>query len=210
MDAKLGLYQLRVKRLGDFFISAMFLTALSPLIFIIAVAVRVRLGSPVLFRQLRPGKDGVPFELVKFRTMSDGRSPEGTGLDDAERLNSFGRWLRTTSLDELPELFNVLRGQMSLVGPRPLLMEYLAQYSTVQARRHEVRPGITGWAQINGRNALSWKEKFELDVWYVENVNLQLDLKILMRTVSTVISRSGIHSEGQATVAPFRNQDPLI
>ena len=210
MDAKLGLYQLRVKRLGDFFISAMFLTALSPLIFIIAVGVRVRLGSPVLFRQLRPGRDGVPFVLVKFRTMSDERSPDGTGLDDAERLNGFGRWLRTTSLDELPELFNVLRGQMSLVGPRPLLMEYLAQYSTVQARRHEVRPGITGWAQINGRNALSWKDKFELDVWYVENVNLQLDLKILMRTVSTVISRSGIHSEGQATVAPFRNQDPLI
>jgi len=142
--------------------------------------------------------------------MSDERSPDGTGLDDAERLNGFGRWLRTTSLDELPELFNVLRGQMSLVGPRPLLMEYLPQYSTVQARRHEVRPGITGWAQINGRNALSWKEKFELDVWYVENVNLQLDLKILMRTVSTVISRSGIHSEGQATAAPFRNQDPLI
>lgn len=209
MEARFDLYQLRVKRFGDILMSAVLLVVLSPLLLLIAVSVRTALGAPILFRQQRPGLNGTPFTLVKFRTMRIESPANGTKLGDAERLSKFGRWLRTTSLDELPELLNVLRGQMSFVGPRPLLMEYLPRYTPIQARRHEVRPGITGWAQINGRNALSWKEKFELDVWYVENASFKLDFSILLRTVAAVITRSGINSEGHATVAPFMNEEPL-
>jgi lipopolysaccharide/colanic/teichoic acid biosynthesis glycosyltransferase len=169
---------------------------------ILGAVVRFRLGSPVFFRQVRPGRNGRPFKLIKLRTMTNEDDRQGTLPSDDNRLTDFGRWLRSTSLDELPELINVLKGEMSLVGPRPLLMEYLPLYSPRQARRHEVRPGITGWAQINGRNALSWEEKFELDVWYVENQSLWLDIKILFLTVLKVFTREGINAPGSAT-APF-------
>jgi lipopolysaccharide/colanic/teichoic acid biosynthesis glycosyltransferase len=169
---------------------------------VIAVAVRVTMGSPVLFRQVRPGRHGAPFTILKVRTMRDGR---GT---DAERLTSLGRWLRATSLDELPELWNVLRGDMSLVGPRPLLVEYLPLYSPRQARRHEVRPGLTGLAQVAGRNLVDWNERFELDVEYVETRSFALDLKIIGQTVTAVLRRQGISGEGEATMAPFRGSEP--
>jgi lipopolysaccharide/colanic/teichoic acid biosynthesis glycosyltransferase len=169
---------------------------------LIAVALRVTMGAPVLFRQVRPGRRGAPFTILKFRTM---RSGEGT---DAERLTSLGRWLRATSLDELPELWNVLRGDMSLVGPRPLLVEYLPLYSPHQARRHEVRPGLTGLAQVAGRNLVDWDERFELDVRYVETRSLALDLKIIGQTVKAVLRREGISGEGEATMAPFRGSEP--
>jgi len=175
-----------------------------PVVGVLAVLVRLRLGSPVFFRQVRPGLHGRPFELVKFRSMTDLRDATGALLPDAERLPAFGRWLRSTSLDELPELWNVLRGDMSLVGPRPLLMEYLPLYTPEQARRHHVRPGITGWAQINGRNAISWEEKFRLDVWYVDHRSLSLDLRILLLTIRRVLSGHGINEPGQATVTFFR------
>jgi len=161
------------------------------------------MGSPVLFRQNRPGLGGKAFQMLKFRTMRDEYDDKGNLLPDSERLTDFGRWLRTTSLDELPELWNVLRGEMSLVGPRPLLMEYLPLYSTYHTRRHEVRPGITGWAQVNGRNALSWEEKFKLDVWYVDNRSFWLDLKILFITVKKVLVREGITAKGAATMPVF-------
>jgi lipopolysaccharide/colanic/teichoic acid biosynthesis glycosyltransferase len=170
---------------------------------LIAFLVRLKLGSPVFFRQKRPGLDGKPFELLKFRTMADRRDAAGKELPDSDRLTGIGRWLRATSLDELPELWNVIRGDMSLVGPRPLLMEYLPLYSPEQSRRHDVRPGITGWAQINGRNAISWEEKFKLDVWYVDNQSFWLDLKILFFTVFRVFQRSGISAEGEATMPKF-------
>lgn len=173
-----------------------------PLLFLIW-QVRRKLGSPVFFRQTRPGLHGRPFEMVKFRTMTDARGPDGKLLPDAERLTAFGRFLRATSLDELPELWNVIKGDMSLVGPRPLLMEYLPLYSSEQARRHEVRPGITGWAQVNGRNALSWEEKFKLDVWYVDHRSLWLDIKILWLTVRKVLVREGISAPGDATMPVF-------
>lgn len=161
------------------------------------------MGSPVLFRQVRPGIDGKPFEMVKFRTMKDAIDAQGNPLPDAERLTSFGQFLRSSSLDELPELWNVLKGDMSLVGPRPLLMEYLPLYSAEQYRRHDVRPGVTGWAQINGRNTLSWKEKFALDVWYVDNRSLWLDIKILFLTIKKVVVRDGISADGEATMSRF-------
>jgi len=170
---------------------------------LIAFCVRMKLGPPMVFRQKRPGLNGQPFELLKFRTMADRRDAAGKKLPDSDRLTGLGRWLRTTSLDELPELWNVLRGDMSLVGPRPLLMEYLTLYSPAQARRHEVRPGITGWAQINGRNAISWEEKFKLDVWYVDNQSFWLDLKILLLTIIRVFQRSGISADGEATMPRF-------
>jgi len=173
-----------------------------PLLAALSVVVRVRIGSPVLFRQLRPGFRGRPFYLVKFLTMTDARDESGHSLPDDERLTSFGKWLRSTSLDELPELINVLKNEMSLVGPRPLLMQYLPLYSPRQARRHDVMPGITGWAQINGRNAISWEEKFDLDLWYVENQSIWLDLKILSLTLLKVFARDGINTPGSAT-APF-------
>lgn len=174
-----------------------------PLSLLIALLVRSRLGSPILFRQTRPGLRGRPFTIYKFRTMTDGRDADGNLLPDSERLPLLGRILRSTSLDELPEFINVLKGDMSLVGPRPLLMEYLPLYSPEQARRHEVRPGITGWAQVNGRNAISWEEKFKLDVWYVDNKSLWLDVKILCLTVVKVFRREGISQQGQATMEKF-------
>jgi sugar transferase EpsL len=171
---------------------------------VLAVAVRLALGAPVFFRQERPGLAGRTFRIVKFRTMSQARGHDGQLLPDAQRLGRVGRWLRASSLDELPEVFNVLRGEMSLVGPRPLLPQYLARYSPRQARRHEVRPGITGWAQVNGRNALSWEDRFELDVWYVEHRSFWLDLKILGLTALKVIRREGISAAGEATMGEFR------
>lgn len=194
----------RLKRLIDVVASALGLIVLAPLLAVIALAVRCSLGSPVLFRQIRPGLGGRPFTLYKFRTMRDATDPAGNPLPDAERLTRFGRFLRSTSLDELPELWNVLKGDMSLVGPRPLLMEYLPLYTPEQARRHEVKPGITGWAQVNGRNALSWDAKFALDVWYVDNWSLALDLKILALTVKKVLLREGITQAGHATMERFR------
>jgi len=179
------------------------LVVLSPLLVLIAMVSWLGLSSPILFRQQRPGLHGKPFTLYKFRTMTDARDTEGNLLPDADRLTAFGRFLRRTSLDELPELINVLKGDMSLVGPRPLLMQYLDRYTPEQARRHEVRPGITGWAQVNGRNAVSWEEKFRLDVWYVDNVSLWLDLKILFLTVWKVLKREGISQGGHATMPEF-------
>jgi lipopolysaccharide/colanic/teichoic acid biosynthesis glycosyltransferase len=192
-----------MKRLIDFLVAAVALVLLSPLFGVLALLVRVKLGSPILFRQVRPGLHGEPFTLVKFRTMRDVPGPAGKPLPDAERLTPFGAFLRSTSLDELPELWNVLRGEMSLVGPRPLLMAYLPLYSARQARRHEVRPGITGWAQINGRNAISWEEKFEYDVWYVDHHSIAQDLRIIGLTIVEVFRRSGISGEGVATMSAF-------
>jgi len=187
----------------DVVVSAIALVALAPVMGLIALAIWRTMGRPVLFRQVRPGLHGKPFVMYKFRTMRDLRDAEGKLLPDEMRLTPFGRWLRATSLDELPELVNVLRGEMSLVGPRPLLMEYLERYTPEQARRHEVKPGITGWAQIHGRNNLSWDERFKLDVWYVDNWSLWLDLKILWRTLWLVLRREGISAQGHATMPRF-------
>jgi len=192
-----------MKRLMDILGATAGLLLLAPVIVLLSLLVRVKLGSPVLFRQTRPGRGGRAFQMAKFRTMTDARDANGELLPDADRLTGFGQFLRSSSLDELPELWNVLKGDMSLVGPRPLLMEYLPLYSERQARRHEVRPGITGWAQVNGRNALSWDEKFELDVWYVENRTLWLDIKILFMTVWKVIKRDDISQDGEATMTRF-------
>lgn len=196
----IGFYRRRGKRWLDIVGSAVGLTLTAPVQVAAAVLVRRNLGSPVLFRQQRPGLGGEPFTLVKFRTMRNVEGPDGRPLSDAARLTPFGRRLRATSVDELPELWNVLRGEMSLVGPRPLLMEYLDQYSPDQARRHEVKPGITGWAQVHGRNDLPWSERFELDVWYVDNLSFRLDAVILWRTVRAVVQREGITAEGHATM----------
>lgn len=191
------------KRPLDLLIAASALLVLSPLLLLLALAVRLTMGAPVLFRQQRPGLRGVPFTLLKFRTMRDARDAAGHPLPDAQRLTRLGSFLRATSLDELPELVNVVRGEMSLVGPRPLLMAYLTRYNAQQARRHEMRPGITGWAQVNGRNTLSWDDKFALDVWYVDHVSLALDLRILALTVWKVLRREGISADGQATMGEF-------
>ena len=197
-----------MKRLFDFVLACLALLILGlPLLFLIW-QIRRKLGSPVFFRQTRPGLHGKPFKMVKFRTMTDARGPDSKLLSDSERLTAFGRFLRATSLDELPELWNVLKGDMSLVGPRPLLMEYLPLYSLEQARRHEVCPGITGWAQVNGRNALGWEEKFKLDVWYVDHRSLWLDIKILWLTVRKVLVREGISAEGEATMSEFTGGKP--
>ena len=195
-----------MKRLFDLAVTLPAVLVLAPVLLIVALLVRAKLGSPVLFRQQRPGRGGLPFELVKFRTMTDRRGPDGSLLPDAQRLTPFGRFLRASSLDELPELWNVLRGEMSLVGPRPLLMEYLPLYDAAQARRHEVRPGLTGWAQVNGRNALNWEEKFAADVWYVDHRSLWLDIKVLALTVAAVLGRHGISAAGEATMPPFRGK----
>jgi lipopolysaccharide/colanic/teichoic acid biosynthesis glycosyltransferase len=192
-----------VKRAIDVLGAAAGLSALAPVLLLVALAVRLRLGSPVLFRQVRAGRRGRPFELLKFRSMTDARDAAGELLPDAERLTGFGSWLRSTSIDELPELINVLRGEMSLVGPRPLLPEYLPHYSAEQARRHDVRPGITSWANVRGRNALSWERRLALDVWYVDHCSLALDLKILLITVVKVLRREGISPEGQPTMPRF-------
>ena len=193
-----------MKRVFDFLSALLLLTIASPVMLVIAIATRATIGSPVLFRQTRPGLRGVPFQLIKFRTMRDVADTPGHRTDDSERITPLGGFLRATSLDELPEFWNVLRGEMSVVGPRPLLMEYLPLYTQRQARRHEVRPGITGWAQISGRDAVSWDERFELDVWYVDNHNFWLDLRILMMTIVRVARREGVFQEGRATVEPFR------
>jgi len=199
----IGVYRRLLKRPLDAVVAALLLLALGPLLLAIALAVRVALGQPILFRQRRPGLRGVPFAILKFRTMRDALAARGTPLPDAERLTRLGRVLRATSFDELPELVNVLRGEMSLVGPRPLLIEYLPRYSPEQRRRHDVRPGITGWAQVHGRNAVPWDERFRLDVWYVDHLGFALDLKILLRTVGLVLRRQGISARGHATMPPF-------
>ena len=204
----------RMKRLLDLVASLALLVLLSPVMIAVAIGVRLEVGSPVLFRQVRPGLHARPFTIVKFRTMRDVAPGEESVDRDEQRLTGFGRWLRTTSLDELPELWNVLRGEMSLVGPRPLLMRYLPLYSPQQMRRHEVRPGLTGWAQVNGRNALSWDEKFALDVWYVDHRTLLLDLRILAQTFVAVLRREGISHENSATMPEFtgtaRSEDHAV
>lgn len=192
-----------LKRMFDVIVAALALLLLLPVWLIVGWQVRRNLGAPVLFCQMRPGQQGQPFQMIKFRTMRDAVDLAGNVLPDDQRLTSFGRFLRSTSLDELPELWNVLKGDMSLVGPRPLLMEYLPLYTPEQARRHEVRPGITGWAQVNGRNAISWEEKFALDVWYVDHRTCWLDVKILWMTVMRVLRRDGISASGEATMARF-------
>lgn len=192
-----------LKRAFDIAASASALVVLSPVLAITAHKVKKELGSPVLFRQTRPGLHGKPFEMIKFRTMKDTTDKEGNALPDSERLTEFGKKLRASSLDELPELWNVLKGDMSLVGPRPLLMEYLPLYNAEQAKRHNVRPGVTGYAQVNGRNSLSWEDKFKLDTWYVEHQSLWLDMKILLKTVKKVIIKDGISAEGEATMTKF-------
>jgi lipopolysaccharide/colanic/teichoic acid biosynthesis glycosyltransferase len=191
------------KSISDRGAALLALLLLSPLLLLLAFLVFFRLGAPALFRQQRPGYCGHPFWLLKFRTMTDARNDWGALLSDRERLTPFGLWLRESSMDELPELLNILRGEMSFIGPRPLLMQYLPLYSPVQARRHQVKPGITGWAQINGRNALSWEEKFRLDVWYVDHLSLWLDLRIFLITIWKVIRREGISAAGEATMPPF-------
>lgn len=193
-----------VKRLADFVAAAILLLLFAPLLLVLALLIRTKLGSPVLFRQRRPGLHGKVFEMVKFRSMSDARDSEGNLLPDDVRLGKFGKLLRASSLDELPELWNVLKGEMSLVGPRPLLEKYLPLYSAEQARRHEARPGITGWAQVNGRNAISWEQKFDYDVWYVDNQSILLDIKILFMTVGKVLKRSGVSADQHVTIEEFR------
>jgi lipopolysaccharide/colanic/teichoic acid biosynthesis glycosyltransferase len=192
-----------MKRLIDIFVAAAILLFLSPLIIALGFAVITALGAPMLFRQQRPGKNGKLFEMIKFRTMRDALDQSGALLPDVDRLTGFGKWLRSTSLDELPGLWNVLKGDMSLVGPRPLLIEYLPLYSDEQARRHDIRPGLTGWAQVNGRNELSWEEKFELDTWYVDNQSLWLDFRILLLTVLKVLMRHGVTADNEATMPRF-------
>jgi sugar transferase EpsL len=198
-----------MKRLADFLIALISLVLLSGPLILLAILVRAKLGSPVFFTQIRAGKGGRPFLMIKFRTMTSGRDADGQLLPDEIRLTSFGRMLRSTSLDELPELINVLGGQMSLVGPRPLLMDYLSRYSERQARRHEVRPGLTGWAQVNGRNELSWPERLEMDVWYVENHNLSLDFRIVCMTFGKVLKRSGVSAVGHATMPVFTGKEEV-
>lgn len=193
-----------MKRLLDIIIASIALILLSPLYAYVAYKVKKNLGSPVLFRQVRPGLNGKPFEMIKFRTMKDAVDAQGNPLPDSERLTPFGKMLRSTSLDEMPELWNVIKGDMSVVGPRPLLMEYLPLYNEEQAKRHNVRPGMTGHAQVNGRNAISWEEKFKLDTWYVENRSTLLDFKIMLMTVQKVIAKDDINADGEATAAPFR------
>ena len=192
-----------MKRIFDLLLSIPFILIISPVVVVLGGLVYINLGSPVFFLQKRPGLRGKPFNMIKFRTMTNAQDAEGSVLPDGQRLTRFGRFLRITSLDELPELINVIKGDMSFVGPRPLLMEYLGRYTPEQARRHAVKPGITGWAQVNGRNSISWEEKFKLDVWYVDNRSFWLDLKILFITITQVFKRSGINEEGQATMSKF-------
>lgn len=191
------------KRIFDILAAGLALILFSPVLLLVAVLVRIHLGIPVIFGQVRPGLKGIPFRIYKFRTMTDDRAADGSLLSDTERLTRLGLFLRATSLDELPELFNILRGEMSLVGPRPLLMDYLERYSPEQMRRHDVLPGLTGWAQVNGRNALTWEEKFALDVWYVDNWSFWLDIKVLFMTVWIVLKREGVSQPGHATMEKF-------
>ena len=196
-----------MKRFFDFIVAMGALLTLLPIIIVVAVLIRFKLGSPILFTQDRPGLNGKVFKMMKFRTMLDGKDKHGNLLPDNERMTQFGAFLRSTSLDELPGLFNVLKGDMSLVGPRPLLVQYLPLYSSDQARRHNVRPGITGWAQVNGRNAISWEQKFKFDVWYVDNQSFFLDFKILLLTVKKVFVREGISADGHVTIEPFKGSN---
>ena len=196
-----------MKFVFDLLVSVILLIVTMPLILIVAALVRLKLGSPILFTQNRPGLNGNTFKMMKFRTMLDAKDKQGNLLPDDQRMTKFGSFLRSTSLDELPGLFNVLKGDMSLVGPRPLLVQYLPLYNKEQARRHNVRPGITGWAQVNGRNAISWEQKFELDVWYVNNQSMWLDLKILLLTVKKVFIRDGINADGHVTIEPFKGSN---
>jgi len=198
-----------IKWFLDIFVSAVGLLFLSPFMIVAALMVRVILGSPVLYKQVRPGLFGKPFTIYKFRTMTDKKDTHGNLLPDNERMSSLGLYLRAISLDELPELFNVIKGDMSIVGPRPLLMQYLDRYTPEQARRHDVKPGLTGWAQINGRNAVSWEEKFKLDVWYVDNRSLWLDIQIILKTVVKVLKREGVSGEGQATMSEFMGHEKV-
>lgn len=204
LDMARGLYRRYGKRWFDIVAAVLGFVLLAPLLTIVAAVVRWQMGRPILFRQPRPGLQGQIFRLVKFRSMTGHRNAQGEPLPDAERLTRFSRFLRSTSLDELPELWNVLRGEMSIVGPRPLLVQYLDRYTPEQARRHEVRPGITGWAQVNGRNGISWEDRFALDVWYVDHVSLWLDLRILCRTILSVVRRQGVSAAGEATMPEFR------
>ncbi|WP_034595315.1 sugar transferase [Acinetobacter sp. CIP-A165] len=197
-----------MKRLLDIIIASSALILLSPLYFYVAYKVKKNLGSPVLFRQVRPGLHGKPFEMIKFRTMKDAVDAHGNPLPDNERLTPFGKMLRSSSLDEMPELWNVIKGDMSIVGPRPLLMEYLPLYNKEQAKRHNLRPGMTGHAQVNGRNAIGWEEKFKLDTWYVENQSVWLDFKIMLKTVKKVIAKDGINEAGEATMTKFTGSTP--
>lgn len=203
LHGEISMYRSIGKRVFDFTAAFGLIVVLSPLFAVVALLVRMHLGSPVFFMQERPGLKGRLFRIIKFRTMTDGRDERGELLPDGGRLTQFGRFLRSSSLDEFPELINVIRGEMSLVGPRPLRVEYLTRYSSDQARRHHVKPGITGWAQINGRNAISWEDRFRLDVWYVDNVSFWLDLKILWLTTWRVLGRVGISAEGEATMPEF-------
>ncbi|MBB1369931.1 sugar transferase [Pseudoalteromonas sp. SR45-4] len=196
-----------MKRLFDFIVALSALLSLLPVTIVVALLIRFKLGSPILFTQNRPGLHGKVFKMMKFRSMLDAKDKHGNLLPDNERMTKFGSFLRSTSLDELPGLFNVLKGDMSLVGPRPLLVQYLPLYSTEQARRHNVRPGITGWAQVNGRNAISWDQKFKFDVWYVDNQSFFLDLKILFLTVKKVFVREGISADGHVTIEPFKGSN---
>ncbi|MBD1378862.1 sugar transferase [Metabacillus arenae] len=199
-----------MKRVFDIFVSLFLVICLSPIILFVACIVKIKLGSPIIFKQLRPGLYGHPFYLYKFRTMSLEKNGDGQLLDDHLRLTSIGKLLRKFSLDEFPQLINVLKGDISLVGPRPLLMEYLELYTEEQTRRHNVRPGITGWAQVNGRNSISWDEKFKLDVWYVENQSFFLDFKILWLTVSKVIKSEGVNQAGNATMEKFKGSNTVV
>ncbi|QVL45615.1 MAG: sugar transferase [Methylophilaceae bacterium] len=192
-----------MKRLFDFLLAIVATMIFLPIILVLVLMIRCVIGSPVIFKQMRPGLNGNVFYIYKFRTMSNVKNSKGELLSDAERMTKFGKFLRSTSLDELPSLLNVLKGEMSLVGPRPLLVEYLPLYNAVQARRHQVRPGVTGWAQVNGRNAISWEDKFALDVWYVDNQSFFLDIKIIFMTIKKVFIRSGISAEGEATMPKF-------
>lgn len=197
-----------IKRLFDLIVALSAVIILFPIILVLCLLIAVKMGTPVLFSQVRPGHNGKPFRMVKFRSMTDEKDADGNLLPDDQRLPKFGETLRSTSLDELPELWNVVKGEMSLVGPRPLLMEYLEHYSPEQARRHEVKPGVTGWAQVNGRNAISWEQKFEYDTWYVDNRSLWLDIKILWMTVMKVIKRDDISADGHATIEKFSGSTP--
>ena len=202
------MYRRFLKRVFDVITSVLGILLCSPLMLCLMILVRLKLGAPTIFRQERPGKNGKVFTMYKFRSMTDARSLDGTLLPDSDRMTSFGSFLRRTSMDELPELFNILKGDMSVIGPRPLLVRYLPRYSARQARRHEVRPGLTGWAQVNGRNAISWNDKFELDVWYVDHLGFITDIRIFFMTISSVLTREGISQENQATMEEFTGNDP--
>ena len=196
-----------LKRWFDLVVCTIALGCLWPVMLAVAIFIRTKLGAPVFFVQQRPGLDGAPFNMIKFRTMLNAKDADGRDLADSERLTGFGKFLRSTSLDELPELWNIIKGDMSLVGPRPLLMQYLPLYSSLQARRHEVRPGITGWAQVNGRNALSWEDKFRCDIWYVDNRTIWLDVYILFLTILRVVQRNGVSAHGEATMPAFKGAE---